>query len=151
MATKFYRHLFWLASRFGRFVYSRFPVFGKLKASLGVIHRDGAFLVIERSDGLGISFPGGLTFPWESAERALVREILEETGLRVIRYALNFSYDSGADLPVRVTVYDVEVEGAVRDSWEGTPLWQNLSELRLRIMPGQGPVVEMLARRQPEA
>jgi len=142
------KNLFWALSRSSRFLYARFPVFGRLKASLGIIQKDGAFLTIARNDGLGLSFPGGLTLPWESAERALVREVLEETGLRVTRSTLEFCYDCTVDVPVRVTVFDVEVEGQTRGSWEGTPEWQDLPELRRRIIPGQRQVVAMLEQKR---
>jgi 8-oxo-dGTP pyrophosphatase MutT (NUDIX family) len=138
------KHLFWIVSRTGRFLYSHFPVFGPLKAAMGIIEKDGAFLMIERNDGRGVSFPGGLSLPWERAEQAMVREVLEETGLRVTKSALRLRYYSSADIPVHVTVFDVEVEGLVRGSWEGTPRWLQLTELRGRVIPGQRRVVEML-------
>jgi 8-oxo-dGTP pyrophosphatase MutT (NUDIX family) len=121
---------------------SRF--FGALKASVGIIERDGVFLMIERNDGRGVSFPGGLSFPWENAEQALMREVQEETGLRVTRAALRLRYYSAADIPVDVTVFDVEVEGQLRGSWEGTPRWFTLPQLRPDVIPGQRQVTEML-------
>ena len=65
--------MFWILSRTGLAVYSRLPIFGRLKASVAVIRDSQTFLVIERSDKRGVSFPGGLALPWESAEQAMAR------------------------------------------------------------------------------
>ena len=44
----------------------------------------GRILLLRRSDGENLwSFPGGAVEPGESAARAVVREVLEETGLKV--------------------------------------------------------------------
>ncbi|MBN2085537.1 MAG: NUDIX domain-containing protein [Anaerolineales bacterium] len=44
----------------------------------------GRILLLRRSDGENLwSFPGGAVEPGESAGRAVVREVLEETGLKV--------------------------------------------------------------------
>jgi len=138
------KHLFWVVSRTGHFLYSHFPLFGPLKAAIGVIEKDGTFLMIERNDGRGLSFPGGLSLPWEDAEQALVREVLEETGLRVTNSVLRLRYYSSIDIPVNVTVFDVEVDGLMRGSWEGTPRWLRLPEVRRHVIAGQRPVVETL-------
>jgi 8-oxo-dGTP pyrophosphatase MutT (NUDIX family) len=143
------KHLFWLISRAGLFFYSRFPVFGPLRAAIGIITKDNTFLMIERNDGRGISFPGGLSLPWESAERAMVREVYEETGLRVTKSALKLRYYSTADVPVHVTVFDVEVEGVIRGSWEGSPGWVGVEELRTRLIAGQHPVLEAIEANRP--
>ena len=138
------KRLFWLVSRTGLFLYSRFPVFGRLQAALAVIKKDGVFLMIERNDGRGLSFPGGLRHPWEDEERTLKREVLEETGLQITQSALRFRFSSNADVPVEVAVYEVEAEGAVRGSWEGTPRWFELPAMRQAIIPGQRQVIEAI-------
>ncbi|HXM22684.1 MAG TPA: NUDIX domain-containing protein [Terriglobales bacterium] len=144
IATKLKRKMFWMFSRAGMAAYSRFPVFGVLNASLGVIKKNDAFLVIERNDGRGVSFPGGLAFPWETAEQAAVREIEEETGLKVTKSILKSRYYSSAELPVQVTVFETEADGQLRDSWEGSPSWLRLDELRPRIIPSQRCIAETL-------
>lgn len=137
--------LFWILSHTGLFLYARFPVFGPLQAAMAILRKDATYLVIERNDGRGLSFPGGLLLPWERAEQAVVREVLEETGLRISKSAVRFRYYSSADIPVDVTVFDVEAEGQLRGSWEGEPCWLPLSELSKRVIPGQRRIVEMLA------
>jgi 8-oxo-dGTP pyrophosphatase MutT (NUDIX family) len=142
--NRFRRSIFWILSRTGLAVYSRLPIFGCLHASVAVIRKNGAFLVIERSDGRGLSFPGGLAFPWESAEQAMARELKEETGLTATKAVLMLSYDSSVEIPVILTAFEVEASGEIRSSWEGTPCWLHSSELRQRILPSQRRIVDTL-------
>jgi 8-oxo-dGTP pyrophosphatase MutT (NUDIX family) len=144
IADKLKRKMFWMFSRAAMATYSRFPVFGVLNASLGIIKKNGAFLMIDRNDGRGVSFPGGLAFPWETAEQAVVREIEEETGLKVTKSVLKSRYYSSAELPVQVTVFETEADGQLRGSWEGSPSWLCLHELRPRIIPSQRGIAETL-------
>jgi 8-oxo-dGTP pyrophosphatase MutT (NUDIX family) len=81
---------FWVLSRAATYVYPRLPIFGRLKAAVGVIQEGDKFLVIERNDGRGVCFPGGLGWPWETAEQTVGREILEETGMTVRNSLLAF-------------------------------------------------------------
>ena len=111
---------------------------------MGILRKESTYLVIERNDGRGLSFPGGLTHPWEDAEHALIREMLEETGLRVTKSDFKLSYYTNADIPVNVTVFEVEAEGKLQGSWEGTPYWLPAAELQRRIIPAQRRIVELL-------
>jgi 8-oxo-dGTP pyrophosphatase MutT (NUDIX family) len=140
------KYAFWILSRAGLAAYSRFPIFGPLKVALGVIRSGDSFLVIERNDGRGISFPGGLSLPWEAAEKTAEREILEETGLRVTKSVLKLHYVSKEDVPVDLSAFEVEVMGELRGSWEGTPRWVELTELRQRVLRSQRRVVEALCQ-----
>ena len=136
--------MFWILSRTGLAVYSRLPIFGRLKASVAVIRDSQTFLVIERSDKRGVSFPGGLALPWESAEQAMAREVKEETGLTVTKSLLLLRYDSSVEIPVHLTVFEVEVSGHLRGSWEGMPCWLPCSELQQRILPSQRCILDTL-------
>jgi 8-oxo-dGTP pyrophosphatase MutT (NUDIX family) len=102
------------------------------------------FLVIERSDGRGLSFPGGIAMPWEGTEQAMVREFAEETGLKVTASQLKFSYFSGEDVPVNLAVFEVEADGQLRGSWEGDPRWARTTELCQRLLRSQKRIVETL-------
>lgn len=137
--------VFWLLSRGCIAIYSRLPIFGPLKGVVGLIRYKDSFLVIERSDGRGVSFPGGLQFPWESAEKALVREVHEETGLEVARFAFKLSYYTSAEIPLTIAVFDAEAAGQLRSSWEGIPGWLPLTELRQRLLPSQRQVLDHLS------
>jgi 8-oxo-dGTP pyrophosphatase MutT (NUDIX family) len=124
--------------------YGRFPVFGALRGSVAVVRRGNTFLVLDRSDGLGLAFPGGLALPWESDEKTLNREVEEETGLRLSSYTLLFRYDNARPYPARVSVYRAQAEGGLRPSWEGIPLWVKLADLQPRLMPNQRIILERI-------
>lgn len=101
-------------------------------------------LVIDRSDGRGLSFPGGFDWPWETSEASVRREVREETGLQVKAAAQIFQYRSSADVPIKLSVFEIEAEGELKDSWEGCPRWMPLGEIRERLLPSQEAVVERL-------
>ena len=140
------KYTFWVLSRAGLAIYSRFPVFGTLRVGLGVVRNQDRFLAIERSDGRGVSFPGGLAMPWEDIEKAAEREIREETGLRVTRSVLKLRYFDSREIPVDLSVFEVEADGELRASWEGTPRWLEVAELRQRVLPSQRRIVETLCQ-----
>ncbi|HEV2118209.1 MAG TPA: NUDIX domain-containing protein [Terriglobales bacterium] len=142
MAWSLQQRLFGVISRTCIAVYGRFPIFGALRGSAAVIRRDHRFLVVERSDGLGLAFPGGLAHFWESDEHALARELLEETGLRLTSHALLLRYTTAIPYPSRVSVFLVEAEGELRPSWEGIPCWVEFSDLQERLMLNQRPILE---------
>jgi 8-oxo-dGTP diphosphatase len=141
------RTLFAVLSRTCLAVYSRVPIFGHLRASVAIIKNGELVLVIERSDGRGLSFPGGLTWPWETAEQAMVREVLEETGLRVNQSSLLCEYKTAAeasDVPCALSVFLAEATGELIDSWEGLPRWLPPNQLRSRLLPSQKQIVDRL-------
>ncbi|HKC72308.1 MAG TPA: NUDIX domain-containing protein [Terriglobales bacterium] len=136
------QRLFGLISRTCIAAYSRFPVFGALRGSTAVIRRGTLFLMVERSDGLGLAFPGGLAHFWESDEQALARELREETGLRLTSHSLLLRYETRVPYPSRVSVFLAEAEGEVRPSWEGIPCWVEFSQVQQRLMRNQRPILE---------
>jgi 8-oxo-dGTP pyrophosphatase MutT (NUDIX family) len=141
------RSLFFALSRTCVAIYSRIPIFGPLRASVCVIRNGEQVLVIDRSDGRGLSFPGGLTMPWETAEHAMVREVLEETGLRIKKSKLLFEYQTAAgtsDIPCILTVFEAECAGKIIDSWEGSPCWLPANQIRSRLLPSQKQIVDRL-------
>jgi 8-oxo-dGTP pyrophosphatase MutT (NUDIX family) len=143
-ATLLKRNLFWIVSRVAFWCYGHAPIFGPLRASLGVIRNASGVLVIRRNDGRGWSFPGGLALPWETEEKTLIREINEETGLRCERFEFAFRYESRADIPARIAVFHVQATGEIHDSWEGTPEWIEVADLRQRVVRSQQYIVERL-------
>lgn len=138
------RALFFILSQTGVAVYSRIPMFGPLRGSVCVIRNAEQVLVIERSDGRGLSFPGGLTMPWETAQQAMVREVLEETGLRIDGSRLLFEYQIKAEIPCLLTVFEADATGELTDSWEGSPRWLPLAGIRPRLLPSQKQIVDRL-------
>jgi ADP-ribose pyrophosphatase/8-oxo-dGTP diphosphatase len=138
------RRLFWIVARTCFGLYCIFPVFGSLRASIAIIRREREFLVIERADGRGLSLPGGIS-NWKEPEAETVRrEVLEETGLIVTALELQMSYQSSADLPCTISVFEVQAIGDLQDSWEGSPRWMTLEELQPRLLKSQRPVLEAL-------
>ena len=60
---------------------------GNVRGVVGVLHRDGRYLMIRRTPGIlaggAWCFPGGGIEPGESPAEAIVREVREEVGLTV--------------------------------------------------------------------
>jgi 8-oxo-dGTP pyrophosphatase MutT (NUDIX family) len=139
------RKAFWLISRTAIALYARLPVFGRLRGAVAVIRRGDQFLAIDRADGLGLSFPGGLAHVWEKDEATMRREVQEETGLTVREQALVLCYDHDWPYPHRTSVFDVRASGDARGSWEGTPVWVELPELSRRVVRNQREIVARIA------
>jgi 8-oxo-dGTP pyrophosphatase MutT (NUDIX family) len=140
------RRVFWVVARTGLVLYRRFPIFGSLRASIAIIHRDGRFLVIQRNDGRGVSLPGGIANRKEPEESVLRREVLEETGMRIIGQELRLRFHSTADVPCDVAVFEAQVEGELKGSWEGPPEWMTMAEIELQILESQRPVLELMKK-----
>jgi 8-oxo-dGTP pyrophosphatase MutT (NUDIX family) len=139
------RRAFWLCSRLLIATYARAPLFGRLRGALGIIRENGRFLVLERADGLGLSFIGGLARPGEPEEATLQREVREETGLSVVSSSFMVRYDHDWPYPHRTAAYAIETTGQISGSWEGTPVWVTLAELERRIVRNQREIVARLA------
>jgi 8-oxo-dGTP pyrophosphatase MutT (NUDIX family) len=144
------KYAFWILSRTGLAVYSRLPLFGPLRVAVGVIRNNDNFLVIERSDGRGLSFPGGIAMPWEDIEKAMAREVSEETGLKVVRAKLKFTYFSDEEIPVNLAVFEAVADGQLQSSWEGTPFWLPAATLRQRLLLSQKRIVDAFSEPPPE-
>ena len=82
--------------------------------------------------------------PWETAEEAVKREILEETGLQVRHSTLLFEYRNSEEVTVVLAVFAVEAEGELKDSWEGIPRWLPFTDIRPRLLPSQKEIVDRL-------
>lgn len=138
------RRAFWWVSRIGIAVYRRFPLFGTLRASVAIIQQGQQYLAIRRNDGRGFSFPGGLAMPWESDEQALKREVAEETGLQLTSFELTLRYHSAADIPCDISVFRAQATGQLRGSWEGSPEWVAIADLRPHIIKSQSLIIEKI-------
>lgn len=140
--------IFRLISRSCIAVYRRFPVFGALRGAIAVVPRGDRFVMIERADGLGLCFPGGLVHPWESTETALRREIEEETGMTVDTIESWFDYRDSQLYPTHVFVFRTEASGELRSSWEGRAVIVKLGELEAGIIMSQRAVVSRLRQKE---
>jgi len=136
--------MFWMVARSCFTLYHWLPLFGTLRASIGIIQRDDKFLIIHRNDGRGLSLPGGISKWREAEEETLGREILEETGLSVTGKELKLKYYSDAEVPCNISVFDVQASGELKNSWEGSPQWTTVTETEPCLLPSQRPVLELL-------
>jgi 8-oxo-dGTP pyrophosphatase MutT (NUDIX family) len=122
-------------------VYRRFPIFGALRGAIAVVPSGERYIMIERADGLGLCFPGGLVHPWESTETALRREIEEETGMAVETVESWFNYRDSQLYPTHIFVFRAEASGEPRSSWEGRAVIVDLGEMEAGILMNQREVV----------
>ena len=113
-----------------------------------MIRRDSLILLIERNDGRGLSFPGGIQMPWENETTALKREVQEETGLKVTSHQALLRYDTEVEIPVQLAVYDVQAEGHVRGSWEGSPCWIEPRSAHSRVLRSQQRIIDHIVGTQ---
>jgi 8-oxo-dGTP pyrophosphatase MutT (NUDIX family) len=111
---------------------------------VALLRKEELFLIIDRSDGRGFSFPGGLAFPWEAAERTMRREVLEETGLHIGNASLLFEYNSSADILCKISVFKAEASGNLAESWEGSPRWLSLDQIRCQMLPSQREIIDRI-------
>jgi 8-oxo-dGTP pyrophosphatase MutT (NUDIX family) len=120
-----------------------------LRGCVAIIECSGSFLVLERSDGLGLCFPGGLTNRKESELNALRRELAEETGLVLVAAEKCFAFESDVRLPTLTTVFAATVQGTPRPSWEGVPLWLTLDQIEQgKVFVPHRQIVEYLKTRR---
>jgi 8-oxo-dGTP pyrophosphatase MutT (NUDIX family) len=143
--SRFGSRIFWMVSRLARITYTTFPIFGRIRGSVGIIRLDSAYVAIERSDGFGLSFPGGISWPWEKPETTLRREIGEETGLQVADAVCILHFQHQQPFPTLTYVFEVQAQGELRSSWEGTVRVVGFNELKERVIAQQQPVVEYIS------
>ncbi len=101
---------------------------------LCLLHKEGQYLLQDRikKDWRGYTLPGGHVEPGESIVDAVVREMQEETGLRVVDPKLcgvkQFPIDGGRYLVFLFTAE--EFEGELKSSEEGQMYWVKKEELK---------------------
>lgn len=99
-----------------------------------VIREGNKVLLIERSDGLGLSLPGGFVKLREKIEDAAQREVKEETGLD-IEISNIIALLSGERRGTKIYSVDVVYEGIIKsnyklsDSFEGSCKWINIENI----------------------
>jgi len=126
---------FWLVSRPLIVLYRFCPLIRPARGSICILQAGDLFLMIDRNDGLGLCFPGGSARHDESDEDAMKREVFEETGLRVTRAWQLYRYQCDVFYPHTTTVFKGETAGELTKSWEGTPVWLRLADMKGRIFP----------------
>jgi ADP-ribose pyrophosphatase YjhB (NUDIX family) len=93
-----------------------------------IIERDDKILLIDRSDGLGYTIPGGIVHYNETVEQCVLREAREETGYDVMLTGLVGVYSSLKRDPrfraVALAYKGTIVGGSEHGSGEGNTCWQ---------------------------
>src|SRR5712691_4706686 len=93
-----------------------------------IIERDGKVLLIDRSDGLGYTIPGGIVRYRETVEQCVLREACEETGYTVTISGLVGVYSALKRDPrfraVCIAYKGTIVSGSEHGSGEGETRWR---------------------------
>src|SRR5947209_3624603 len=77
-----------------------------------IIEQDGKVLLIDRSDGMGYTIPGGIVRYKETVEQCILREAHEETGYIVAIHGLVGVY-SGLKRDPRFRATSIAYKGAI--------------------------------------
>ncbi len=125
----------------------------EVHVAVAVIVRDGRVLIARRPDhvhqGGLLEFPGGKVEPGESVQAALVREIAEETGLRVpedsLEPVIGIRHDYG-DKRVFLDVWETRAAEGEATGCEGQPVeWLTPDQLRDEDFPAANrPIIRAL-------
>src|SRR6266702_2779614 len=92
-----------------------------------ITERDGRVLLIDRSDGMGYTIPGGIVRYRETVEQCVLREVREETGYTVTLDGIVGVY-SGLKRDPRFRAASIAYKGSIvsgseHGSGEGKPCW----------------------------
>ncbi len=102
-----------------------------------ITERDGRILLIDRSDGMGYTIPGGIVRYRETVEQCVLREVREETGYMVTLDGIVGVYSGlGRDPRFRAASIAYRgsiVSGTLQDSGEGRACWCEPGEVFGRL------------------
>lgn len=90
-----------------------------------IIVEEDRLLAVDRGDYLML--PGGIVEPGETFEEAAEREAREETGLDV-RVLERLEENVRQRMGVEIVFQAETVEGELKSTWEGKPVWIDLEE-----------------------
>ncbi len=98
-----------------------------------IVEQDGKILLIDRSDGLGYTIPGGIVRYSETVEQCVLREAQEETGYAVTIDGIVGVYSSLKRDPrfraVSIAYKGTLLSGSLQTSGEGKPCWRTPEEV----------------------
>ena len=128
----------WLAGLIMRIIV--LLTFGQISPLLSaciILEQEGRILLIDRTDGLGFTIPGGIVRYRETVEHCVLREAREETGYEVQITGLVGVYSSPDRDPrfraVALAYKGTIVGGTQHGSGEGAPCWKSPEELGGRM------------------
>jgi ADP-ribose pyrophosphatase YjhB (NUDIX family) len=98
-----------------------------------ITEQDGRILLIDRSDGLGYTIPGGIVRYRETVEQCVLREVHEETGYTVTLDGIIGVY-SGLKRDPRFRAASIAYRGSIvggtlQHSSEGKAYWREPEEV----------------------
>lgn len=125
MRIKFYKFrailFIYLIKLLAKFFFVETPPLFSVTA---LIKKEKKLLFVNLSYQNGLGFPGGVVKAGETLEEAIKREVLEETGLQVIKstyYSSVFASYNG--IPTASVIFEVETQGQLKESEEGKLMW----------------------------
>ncbi|EEJ73084.1 8-oxo-dGTP diphosphatase [Lactobacillus ultunensis] len=100
-----------------------------------MIKNKDKILVLNRNDPVwpGLTFPGGHVEPHESFNDSVVREVLEETGLKIVHpklVGIKQFYDHNKQRYLVLFYTAKQFSGNLRESKEGSLTWMTKEELK---------------------
>jgi len=102
-------------------------------SACAIIEQGGKVLLVDRSDGLGYTVPGGIVRYQETVEQCVLREIQEETGYNIMLTGLVGIYSSLKRDPrfraVAIAYKGKIISGSESHSGEGKTCWQEPGEI----------------------
>ncbi len=98
-----------------------------------IIEQEGKFLLVDRTDDLGYTIPGGVVRYNETIEQGVLREVREETGYSVALTGFVGVYSALKRDPrfraVSIAYTGTIVGGVEHGSTEGQPCWRVAEEI----------------------
>ena len=107
-------------------------------------NEDKKILVQFRADTHKFCLPGGLTKIGETLEKAIYREVFEETGFYIKNvYFLFYTDPNIVSQYVLSEVFQAQIEsGQIKNSWEGKAEWKKFSDIKNNMAFNHKEIVE---------
>ena len=118
------------------------------RQGLAIVDSPKGILVVSGRSKV-FSLPGGGAEKWESREKAAIRELYEETGLKVLSSQYLFSYSGrvwhdhrGREVQNHAKIYKMKIEGTPRPRHEVHHIGYWYPDCGMRISRGTSKIIE---------